>query len=127
MCLKKEKKSCIFSTWGDLMNRIKELRLERGLSQAELGRVLGCISATVSKWELEQRQLDPATIGALCDYFKVTADYLLGRSESAAPVISDADAALLRAYHAASLRDRGLIDQILQAYMEADDSGKSVG
>jgi len=107
------------------MNRIKELRMSRGLSQAELGRVLGCISATVSKWELEQRQLDPVTINALCDYFGVSADYLLYRSEIPNPAISEADAALLRAYHAASLRDRGLIDQILQAYAEAENTGKS--
>ena len=107
------------------MNRIKELRMSRGLSQAELGRVLGCISATVSKWELEQRQLDPVTINALCDYFGVSADYLLCRSGIPNPAISEADAALLRAYHAASLRDRGLIDQILQAYTEAENTGKS--
>ena len=42
------------------------------------------------------------------------------------PEVSDADAALLRAYHAASLRDRSLVDQILQAYA-AEDSSKSAG
>lgn len=109
------------------MNRIKELRTKRGLSQAELGNVLGCISATVSKWELEQRQLDPITINTLCDYFGVSSDYLLGRSEFQNPVISNADAALLRAYHAASLRDQHLIDEILQAYAEAEDTSKSAG
>lgn len=107
------------------MNRIKDLRTKSGLSQADLGRSLGCTSATVSKWELEQRQLDPVTINALCDIFACTSDYLLGRSASPSPVISDADAALLRAYHAATLRDRALVDQILQAYAAADDSGKS--
>lgn len=101
--------------------------MDKGLSQAELGKILGCISATVSKWELEQRQLDPATINALCDYFGVSADYLLCRSKIPNPALSEADAALLRAYHAASLRDRGLIDQILQAYAEAEDNGKSAG
>ena len=107
------------------MNRIKELRTKNDLSQAELGKILGCISATVSKWELEQRQLDPVTINALCDYFGVSADYLLCRSDIPNPAISEADAALLRAYHAASLRDRSLIDQILLAYADARDSGKN--
>ncbi|MDO4989339.1 MAG: helix-turn-helix transcriptional regulator [Eubacteriales bacterium] len=109
------------------MNRIKDLRIKNGLSQADLGRVLGCISATVSKWELEQRQLDPATINTLCDYFGVSSDYLLCRSDTPNPVISDTDAALLRAYHAASLRDRELIDHILAAYAEEENTGKNAG
>ena len=102
------------------MNRIKDLRLASGLSQADLGRAIGCHGTTVSKLELEQRQLDPATICALCDLFGCTADYLLGRAVSPLPVISDADARLLQAYHAASLRDRGLIDQILAAYIQEE-------
>ena len=100
------------------MNRIKELRTKRGLSQAELGNVLGCISATVSKWELEQRQLDPITINTLCDYFGVSSDYLLGRSDFQNPVISNADAALLRAYHAAPQEIRAIVDTALAPYRQ---------
>lgn len=109
------------------MNRIRELRLLKGWRQEDLAERMHTKKNSISRYEKEQRGIDADTICQLCDIFGCTADYLLGRSESAAPVISDADAALLQAYHAASLRDRGLIDQILQAYMEADDSGKSVG
>ncbi|MBQ9685029.1 MAG: XRE family transcriptional regulator [Oscillospiraceae bacterium] len=109
------------------MNRIRDLRVQRKMSQAELGKALGCISATISKWELEQRQLEPNTINTLCDFFGVTADYLLCRSNTPNPAVTEEDAALLRAYHAASLRDKALIDQILQAYAEETDTGKSAG
>lgn len=108
-------------------NRIRELRQKMGWRQEDLAARLNSKRQSVARYETGERGIDVDTICQLCDIFGCTADYLLGRSESAAPVISDADAALLRAYHAASLRDRGLIDQILQAYMEADDSGKSVG
>lgn len=71
------------------------------MSQAQLGGVIGCTSATVSKYELEQRQLDPVTINALCDLFGVTSDYLLGRSTVPHSAVTDEDAELLRAFHAA--------------------------
>lgn len=104
------------------MNRIKDLRTERGMSQAQLGAVLGCAGQSVSRFEREDHQLDPGLIGALCDYFGCTADYLLGRSASPLPVITDADARVLAAYHAASLRDRTLVDQILEPYAAGDQS-----
>lgn len=83
------------------MNRIKALRSSAGLSQAQLGSVIGCVGQTISKLETEARQLDPSVINALCDYFNVTADYLLGRSDTPLPSLSDEDARLLDAFHAA--------------------------
>lgn len=83
------------------MNRIKELRRKRNWSQAQLGASIGCVGQTVSKLETETRQLDPSTIHALCDLFGCTADYLLGRSSTPAPVVTDEDAQLLAAFHAA--------------------------
>ena len=95
------------------MNRIKELRVRNNLSQAQLGAVLGCAGQSVSRFEREDHQLDPALIGALCDHFGCTADYLLGRSESPLPVISDEDARLLESYHAAPDHVRAAIDTLL--------------
>lgn len=103
------------------MNRIRDLRIGRGWKQSDLGDRLGASRTTISKYETEDRQLDPSTICALCDIFGCTADYLLGRSDAPMPVISDADARLLEAYHAASLRDRALVDQILAATMPSEE------
>ena len=110
-----------------MKNRIKALREAAKMTQAQLGQKIKVGNTAISMYESGSRQLDPDTICQLCDLFGCTADYLLCRSDNPRPAISEADAALLRAYHAASLRDRGLIDQILQAYIEAEDSGKSVG
>lgn len=109
------------------MNRIRELRLEKGWRQEDLATRLNTKYQSIGRYERGDRGIDADTICQLCEIFGCTADYLLGRSSSPSPVISDVDAALLRAYHAASLRDRALVDQILQAYAAADDSGKSVG
>lgn len=108
------------------MNRIKELRLSYGWTQPQLGKRIGAARSTISMYEAELRQLDAPTIHALCDLFGCTSDYLLCRSDVSRPMFSDEDARILAAYHAASLRDRGLIDQILAAYMPTEGE-KSAG
>ena len=85
------------------MNRIKELR----------------VAAKMSKLELETRQLDPATIGALCDLFGCTSDYLLGRSDFRDPVVTNEDAQLLQTYHALPLEIRRAVDGLMTPYRQA--------
>lgn len=101
------------------MNRIRDLRLAANMTQAQLGDLIGCVGQTVSKFEKESRQLDPATICSLCDLFHVTADYLLGRSDAPLPVISGEDAELLAAYHALPLAIRQAVDGLLAPYRPA--------
>lgn len=103
------------------MNRIRDLRLQVGWTQTQLGEKIGAAKNTVSGYETETRQIDPATIHKLCDLFGCTADYLLGRAESPMRVISDEDARILAAYHDATPRDRALVDQILAATMPASE------
>ena len=105
------------------MNRIKDLRAERRITQSKLGQALGCTTATVSKYELEQRQLDPATINALCDFFGVTSDYLLCRSNVPNASLTESDAALIAAYHSADENIRKAIDALLFPAVEPE--GKS--
>ena len=100
------------------MNRIRELRELRGWKQEELGQKLNVGKGAISRYEAEKRQLDPETICKLCDLFGCTADYLLGRSLSPAPVMSSQDALVLEAYHALPLELRRAVDGILEPYRE---------
>lgn len=99
------------------MNRIRSLRTAAGMSQDQLGKKLGCHATTVSKLELENRQLDPPTICALCDIFGCTADYLLGRSDAQLPAVTAEQAAVLRAYDSLPLEIRKAVDGLLAPYM----------
>lgn len=83
------------------MNRIRELRHNKGLLQKEIEKEINIGRGTLSNYENEKRSLTPALIGKLCDIFGVTADYLLCRSDNPAPQISPEDLALLQAYHTA--------------------------
>lgn len=100
------------------MNRLRDLRQENGWTQAQLGKRIGVAKTTISGYETETRQLDPPTIFALCDLFGCTADYLLGRSDTPLPVISDEDALVLESYHALPLELRRAVDAILEPYRE---------
>ena len=95
------------------MNRIRELRQSMGWTQTQLGARVGMAKTTISGYEKGDHQVDPEMICKLCDLFGCTADYLLGRSSTQLPVMSDEDARILEAYHAAPDRIRDAIDLLL--------------
>ena len=96
------------------MNRIRDLRTAAGWTQAQLGKKIGAAKSTVSGYESEERQLTPPLINSLCDLFGCSADYLLGRSLSPQPILTDRQVRLLAAYDGADPRDRDFIDHLLR-------------
>ncbi len=64
------------------MNRIKELRLEKDLKQAELAKILKVAQNTLSTWENGKYEPDLQAINQLASFFNVSVDYLLGRVDS---------------------------------------------
>lgn len=63
------------------MNRIKQLREERGMTQPELGKVLNVQGAAMSKYENEKVPLTTDTIKSLAAFFGVSTDYLLCKTD----------------------------------------------
>ena len=57
---------------------IKELRVERKMSQDELAQKLNITQSTVAKYEREDRDLNTELIIKICRLFNISADYLLG-------------------------------------------------
>lgn len=104
------------------MNRVKTLRIEAGMKQLELAKALSTTQQTVSKYESETLKLDPGTILQLCQIFDVTADYLLCMSDRRQPGISEDDAALVSAYHAASPEIREIVDTALGPYKQKKEA-----
>lgn len=62
--------------------RLRELREKKGLTQEVLGKMINQTKANISKYENEKLEPSLEIIDFLAEYFKVSADYLLGRSES---------------------------------------------
>lgn len=61
--------------------RLRKLRKEKGLSQAELAQELNVASNTISIWELGKRMPGEKTIKQIATYFVTTEEYLLGENE----------------------------------------------
>ena len=91
------------------MNRIKELRIKNGWLQSELAARLNTGKNTVSRYETEQRQLDPETILKLCEIFDVSADYLLGRAALPSPELSEEETELVLSFRRADDRSREMV------------------
>ena len=61
--------------------RLKELRKKKKISQLKLALDLNLNQNAISRYENMERQADYETLIALADYFNVSLDYLLGRTE----------------------------------------------
>ena len=63
------------------MNRLKELRKEKKLTQEELAGEIGVSKITILRWENGERQIKPDKYQELACYFGVSVGYLLGYSD----------------------------------------------
>lgn len=63
------------------MNRIKALRTEKNIKQDVLAKLLGLEIAGISKLETGRVPLKDEYIVKLAEYFNVSTDYLLGKSD----------------------------------------------
>lgn len=62
--------------------RLKELRKKRKISQLKLALDLNMNQNTISRYENMERQADYETLIRFAEYFDVSLDYLLGRTDS---------------------------------------------
>ena len=66
---------------GDFV-RIKELRKKKGLSQLRLAMELNTTQNTISRYETGEREPGIDELIKIADYFHVSVDYLIGRTEN---------------------------------------------
>jgi len=71
--------------------RLKQLREESGLQQKDIAKVLGVTESAIGHYERGARNLDPESIKKLADFFGVSSDYLLGRTNIREPITPTSD------------------------------------
>ena len=64
------------------MNRLKQLRLERGLLQSDIAKVINKTDRAVGQYERGERDPNTETWIKLSNFFNVSLDYLLGKTDS---------------------------------------------
>lgn len=66
---------------GTLNENIKFLRQKNGLNQVEFAKIMHVTKQCVSNWENDNVVPSVEMLVKLANYFKVSTDYLLGRTE----------------------------------------------
>lgn len=61
--------------------RIRNLREDRDMTQAQVGAALGLPQRTYAYYEAGQHMVPPHILCALADLYHVSVDYLLGRTD----------------------------------------------
>lgn len=110
------------------MNRIKELRVARNLTQEGLGKILNVQKAAISKYENGRADPSVDILKRMVHYFGVSSDYLLELSDTAhppatspsVPVLTSQDQELLHKYHTLTDEHKGLLNTQLDAMYNLD-------
>ncbi len=67
------------------MNRLKEIREDKDLTQKEIAKFLKIDQSNYSKYELEKINIPLDIILKLADFYKTSTDYLLYRTDNRNP------------------------------------------
>ncbi len=65
-----------------MVEKLKLLRCEHGISQREVAEAVGVSQQSINKYENHTVEPDIATLIALADYFHTSVDYLIGHTEN---------------------------------------------
>ncbi|MBC8570507.1 helix-turn-helix domain-containing protein [Zongyangia hominis] len=68
-----------------MLKRIKDLRIDHDLTQAKVAEAIGITQRKYSYIETGTQNLDETILAALADFYGVSTDYILGRTNNPAP------------------------------------------
>ena len=69
--------------------RLKTLRLDNGITQKDLGKIIGVGRTTISEYESGKIVPKQKSLIALAEYFNVSVDYLTGVSDSPSATLNE--------------------------------------
>ena len=98
--------------------RLKELRLEKNLTQLEVGQAIGTSQRNIGRWENGENEPAAFYVKALADFFNVSTDYLLG--------IEDDFGAKIQSTPAPSTALTAEERELLEGYREINAAGKKL-
>lgn len=112
------------------MKRLKELREQKNLTQAQLSKFLNISASTIGMYEQGRRFPDENLLKHISQYFNVSIDYLLGltnipntvddyiqKSNTNSYHINDDEQTLIRKYRQLKAEDKQIIDTMLERFI----------
>lgn len=113
------------------MIRIKELRKEKKLTQTQLGNIINLNQTAIGKYERGELEPSIKTLISLSNYFEVSLDYLLGRSddfgnitvraEKVGEFLSTDEKELLNVYRKMSFSDKAHVRAYAEVRLEESE------
>jgi len=112
------------------MKRLKELREQKNLTQAQLSKFLNISASTIGMYEQGRRFPDENLLKHISQYFNVSIDYLLGltnipntiddyiqKSNTNSYHINDDEQTLIKKYRQLKAEDKQIIDTMLERFV----------
>lgn len=64
------------------MNKLRELRNEKKLTLREMAEIIRIDKSTLSRYERSEQEIKASDLAIFCNFFGVSADYILGNTDS---------------------------------------------
>jgi len=104
-------------------DRLKELRQEKNMTLSKLGKEVGLTNATISRYESGLRKPNQDVLEELANFFEVTTDYLLGRTNQ--KYFKEEDTIAFHTKKKITDKDLKTLKTIVDAYIDGlDDEEK---
>lgn len=106
-----------------MIKNLKTLRLNSGLSQKQLGDLVGVSQQSINKYENHDVEPDISTLILLADCFKTSVDYLIGNTEVNHIIeevksyeLNDDESALIEGYRKLTSDEKESIRLVIKNY-----------
>lgn len=107
---------------GDKMiKNLKKLRNEKNISQLALANIIGISQQSINKYENHSIEPDISTLIAIADYFGVSIDYLVGRTDDPTTItttlhLNQKEVLLLNGYRSLTETEQTCINVLIATY-----------
>lgn len=103
-------------------NRIKSLREEKSMNQAELAKILQISPSAVGMYERDEREPNNELTIKIADFFQVSTDYLLGKTDTRASSNPSNKLFIIPIVGRVPAGEPLLADENIEAYLPIDPS-----
>ena len=108
-----------------LNERLIELRIRSGLTQADIAQNLKISRQAYSSYELNRREMDFASLCTIADFYNVTTDYLLDRGTLINEAFTTGEITIIQKYRLLDSRGKNAVRAVLeteQLYLSKSDA-----
>lgn len=104
------------------MNRLRVLREDRGISQAQLAKDWNTSPSAISSWENGTNQMDYAMLIKASSYYNISIDYIL-ENETTSEINSDGEKQLISQYRSLNKKLKRLLLNLSNEIYKMDSNG----